>query len=146
MSRADYSDDLDTLDLGRWRGQVASAIRGQRGQRLLRDMLAAMDAMPERRLIAAELEADGEVCALGAVGRYRHVDMTDLDPGESDDVAAAFDIAEQLAREVVHLNDDCGGGRIVAGEWQPETPEQRWVRMRKWVVEQIRAEQHTTKP
>jgi hypothetical protein len=45
MSRSGYSDDLDPLALGRWRGRVASAMRGKRGQAFLREMLAAMDAM-----------------------------------------------------------------------------------------------------
>jgi hypothetical protein len=39
----------------RWRGAVASAIRGGRGQAFLREMLAAMDAMPVKRLVANEL-------------------------------------------------------------------------------------------
>jgi hypothetical protein len=140
MSRSQYHDDLDPLDLGRWRGQVASAIRGKRGQRLLRDLLAALDAMPDKSLIVAELETDGEVCALGALGRARGMDMSELDPDEPEDVAAAFDIAEQLAREIVWVNDECGGGKIVAGKWQPETHEERWTRVRAWVAKQIRAQ------
>ena len=139
MSRSGYHDDLDNWQLIMYRGRVASAIRGKRGQKLLRDLLVALDAMPVKRLITQELEADGEVCALGAAGRYRGVDMASLDPDEPEDVAAAFDIAECLAREVVYINDECGFGRPVDGKWQPETPEQRWHRVRAWVAEQIRA-------
>ncbi len=63
MSRSGYSDDLDSWALIRWRGQVASAIRGRRGQAVLRDLLAALDAMPEKALVASELETpQGEVC------------------------------------------------------------------------------------
>jgi len=71
---------------------------------------------------------DGDVCALGALGRVRGLDMTDLDPEEPEGVAAAFDIASPLAREIVYINDECCGN---------ETPEQRWTRMRKWVEAQI---------
>ncbi len=129
MSRSGYSDDIDQWDLIRWRGQVASAIRGQRGQKLLREMLAALDAMPDKTLVTGDLETEeGEVCALGALGKVRGIDMQKLDPTEPDDVAAAFDIAPQLAREIVYENDE---------GWHNETPEQRWVRMRKWVAAQI---------
>jgi hypothetical protein len=37
MSRSGYSDDLENWSLIRWRGAVASAIRGRRGQAFLRE-------------------------------------------------------------------------------------------------------------
>ena len=132
MSRSGYCDDLDDdLAFGRWRGQVASAIRGKRGQKALRDLIAALDAMPYKVLITEELQdVEGDVCALGALGNARGINMTDLDPDEPDDVAAAFDIATQLAKEIVYENDE--GGRY----WT-ETPEQRYKRMRQWVESHI---------
>lgn len=130
MSRSDYSEDLDMWDLIRWRGQVASAIRGKRGQKLLRDLAAALDAMPVKALIADELQTeDGAYCALGVLGAARNLDMRDLDPQDAKGVSATFDIAPQLAREIVYENDE--------GGWHNETPEARWVRMRKWVQSQI---------
>ncbi len=54
--------------------------------------------------------------------------MAELDPEESVEVAAKFDIAEQLAREIVYMNDETG--------WD-QTPEERYVRMRNWVASQI---------
>lgn len=45
MSRSGYSEELDQWDLIRWRGQVASAIRGKRGQAFLRAMLAALSLL-----------------------------------------------------------------------------------------------------
>lgn len=130
MSRHNYSDDLDQWDLIRWRGQVASAIRGKRGQRLLLDLIAALDAMPEKVLIAEDLiDAEGDVCALGAVGVRRGISMGKLDPEEPETVAEAFDIAEQLAREIAYVNDE--GGRY------GETPQERWRRVRAWAVRLI---------
>jgi len=129
MSRSGYSEDLDNWQLIKWRGMVASAIRGKRGQKFLTELLAALDAMPEKRLIADELEAEGEVCAIGALGRVRGVDMSELDPECPDQVASVFDIAECLAQEVVYENDECS-------RYQ-ETPEQRWTRMRAWLVSKI---------
>jgi len=49
MTRHGYVDDSeDTLAYGRWRAQVQSAIRGKRGQAFLKELAAAMDAMPEK--------------------------------------------------------------------------------------------------
>ena len=132
MSRSGYTDDDEGMPLALWRGIVASATRGKRGQQFFRDLLAALDAMPHKRLIAHELAKDGEVCAIGSLGAARGVDMAKLDPEEPCDVARAFNIATPLAQEVVYENDE-------NGPWsRDESPEQRWTRMRAWVAAQIR--------
>jgi len=41
MSRSGYSDDCDVWALIRWRGAVKSAIRGARGQAMLRELIQA---------------------------------------------------------------------------------------------------------
>lgn len=130
MSRSGYSDDLDNWSMIKWRGMVASATRGKRGQKLFRELAAALDAMPEKRLIAHELKQDTEYCALGVLGAARGIDMEKLDPTESEDIGDAFNIAAPLAQEIFYQND----------EWGPhgETPEQRWERMRMWVQKNIR--------
>lgn len=132
MSRSGYIDDYDDdyLALGRWRGQVISAIRGKRGQVFLKDLLDALDNLPEKALIRNELEdTAGDVCALGALGKARNLDMRNVDPEDYETIGPLFGIADPLAREIVYKNDECG--------WH-ETPEQRFIRLRKWVVEQIR--------
>lgn len=139
MSRSGYSDDGDNLAM--WRGMVASATRGKRGQQFFRDLLAALDAMPKKRLIAHELQqADGEVCAIGALGAARGVDMAKIDPECPEQVAPLFNIAECLAQEVVYMNDE-----RFDYHWDRQThtrieytPEERWGNMRAWVAEQIR--------
>lgn len=128
MSRSGYSDDCDGWELIRWRGTVAKATKGARGQTLLRELLEALDAMPQQRLIEGELELNGEVCALGCIGQRRGVDMSDLEPEDSDAVAGVFNIAPALVKEIVFMNDE---------GWYAETPEQRWTRMRSWVATQI---------
>jgi hypothetical protein len=129
MSRSGYSDDIDQWDLIRWRGAVKAATRGKRGQRLLRDLAEALDAMPVKALIAHELENEhGEVCALGAVGKARGIDMSRLDAEEPSEVAHAFDIAQALAQEVAYMNDEA---------WHGLTPEKRWLRVRSWVAENL---------
>ena len=127
MSRSGYSDDCDGWSLIRWRGAVASAIRGKRGQAFLREMLAALDALPERKLIARELVEDGAVCALGAVGKARGTDMSTVDPDDHEKVANVFGVPHSLACEVMYENDD----------YYSETPEMRFTRMRRWVECQL---------
>lgn len=129
MSRSGYSDDCERWDLICWRGTVASAIRGQRGQAFLQEMRVALDRLPEPKLITEELEQDGAVCALGAVGKLRGVDMGDLDPDDRETVAARFGIPHTLACEIFYENDE-GGYR--------ETPEGRFLRMREWCDRHIR--------
>lgn len=132
MSRSGYSDECDGWDLIRWRGAVASAIRGKRGQEFLRELAEALDAMPEKRLIASELESAGEFCALGVVGAARGLDMTGINIEDRSSVANAFGIAEAMAAEIMFEND---GGFC---HWSDKTPEQRWQHMRSWVQSQMK--------
>lgn len=146
MSRSGYTDDLDDQwEFIKWRGQVASAIRGKRGQAFLLEMWKAMQALPEHKLIANELETEGAVCAIGAVGKARGVDMSKLDPEDYERVAATFGIPHQLAQEIVYMNDEAfdyygyeaeGPNRYGrAGVWmrRPYTPEERFEKMKAWI-------------
>lgn len=125
MSRSGYSDDCENVQL--WRGAVRRATIGYRGQHLLKKLLAALDAMPTKRLIADDIKNEaGEVCALGA-----------LDPNaesyDDEDLAKHFGVARALAAEIVYENDE----HFPYWTKQTETPEQRWTRMRAWVAAQI---------
>ena len=137
MSRSGYSNDGELWDLIRWRGAVKAAIRGKRGQAFLAELLAALDAMPARRLIAEFLVCEqGDVCALGAVGKARGLPALDLlDPEEHDLLGNVFGIAPALVAEIEYLNDDDDG-------YCTEAPEDRWRRMRAWVVKQIKEPAH----
>ena len=136
MSRSGYTHDIDDpLHLGRWRAAVNSALRGRRGQAFLKEMLAALDALPAKRLVRDTLEVElgmpfhrGDVCAIGSVGRVRGLDMSGIDPYDNEHIAAQFGIAHAMACEVMYWNDECR---------RRETPEQRFDRMRKWIVETI---------
>ena len=89
--------------------------------------------MPEKRLIAHELQSkDGAVCALGALGRERGINMQPIDPEDAVKVAAVFDVATPLAREIVYQNDEAAYGN--------ETPEARYQRVLAWVQSNIREE------
>ena len=131
MSRSGYSDDLDMWALVRWRGAVSSAISGMRGQAFLRELLAALDSLPAKRLIAHELtNMKGEVCAIGSVGVRRGIDMSTIDPESREQVAETFGIAKALAAELAYINDEVGPC------WE-QTPEKRFKLVRAWVVRQL---------
>lgn len=136
MSRSGYSDDCDGAALALWRGAVNSAINGVRGQKLLCELVKAMDAMPVKRLVSQELvTVEGEFCALGVVGCHRGIveKLKGLDPDDREHVARIFDIAPALAAEIVYMNDEA------SPYWsREETPEQRWIRMREWAQSNIR--------
>ncbi|MGQ2994239.1 hypothetical protein [Variovorax sp.] len=165
MSRSGYIDDGDcddVLAMGRWQGQVASAIRGKRGQAALRELAAAMDAMPVKALAAESLvTADGEFCTLGVLGQARGIDMAPIDPEDWDAVAKAFNLAPAMVREIVYENDEgistydwvdveiCGPVRPYHPEWGRHhvsvrvdvaaevVARKRWNRMRKWVADHL---------
>lgn len=158
MSRSGYCDDFgddDPLELGRYRAQVMSAIRGKRGQTLLRELLAALDAMPDKQLVAGELEADGQFCALGVVGQARGLNLASIDTYDVESLGPKFNIAEQLAREIMWVNDD----HVSATKWveveicgpiqswrdrfygfnapNENAGAERWAEVRNWVAQHI---------
>jgi hypothetical protein len=162
MSRSGYTDDCDNLGL--WRGAVERSIRGKRGQAALRELAAAMDAMPNKSLAAESLvTADGEFCTLGVLGQIRGVDMNPLDPEDWDSVAAAFNLAPAMVREIVYENDEAINSYkwvdvVICGPMRPylyphyerhersvrvEIPTdvvaaKRWRHMRDWVESNIK--------
>lgn len=137
MSRSGYCEDgeSDNPVCLLWPSIIRRAVNGKRGQAFLKEMLAALDAMPEKKLIEAELHdpQTGSVCAIGSVGLKRGVDMSKLDPEDALGIAKAFGIAPTLVREIEYINDD-------DFTWGDVSPEARWERVRKWVASQIKAE------
>lgn len=134
MSRSGYIDDCDDQwSLIRWRGAVAAAIRGRRGQAFLRELIAALDAMEVKELHAHELRTEeGNVCALGAVAQARGMDVSQLDPEDTKGVAMAFGLPDALTREIVYMNDEIG--------FRGTNPAERWKWMREWAASNLRRE------
>ena len=145
MSRSGYSDDCENLGL--WRGTVERAIRGKRGQALLKELEAALVAMPEKKLCSESfaIAATGEVCALGAVALKRRLDagmdkataLADIEKKypEYEQAEAAckeFDIAGALAKEITYINDEYYSRHA--------NQEQRYENVLKWVRENIKKE------
>lgn len=134
MSRSGYDDGHEGVNL--WRGTVDRALNGKRGQRFLRDLITALDELPSQELISGKLQDTeaGGFCALGAVGRYRGVDLEPLEEfaewGDGVELGEAFDIARHLALEAEFINDEAGPFA--------ETPRARWERVRAWAVSNLR--------
>jgi len=122
MSRSGYTNDDEDGTRNLWRSNVDRTLAGKRGQAFLREMLAALDAMPVKELVTdvilEEGAEEGAVCAIGSVAEPR-------------DVAAIF------VQEVAHENDEVGD-RWVGDRRVHETPAERWTRMRKWVASHVR--------
>lgn len=139
MSRHGYTEDCDGdfLELGRWRGIVASATRGRRGQAFFRALRDALDAMPEKALDAGlVIGPHGACCAIGALLREREVPYLGKLVGANEyelqdwneTIADDLDVHHALVGEVAAKND---WGRF------GETAAERWARMRRWVEVQI---------
>ncbi len=125
--RCGYVDDIDQKDLAMWRGRVASSIRGKRGQKLLSDLIVALDAMPVKELIEGELVRDKEVCSLGAVAVLRGIDLSEYSPEDHEGLSSVLDVAPCLIQEVEFMND----------EWGVQSPESRWKLMRNWAQKNL---------
>jgi hypothetical protein len=125
MSRHGYRDDCwdddNNIHIINYRGAVASAFRGARGQAFMQEMLESMAALPTQELVAGELVGTTmtsyghwgmfEVpcaCALGSVALRRGMDVSNLDIEDYTAVAAAFGISEAMAREIMYENDEYG--------------------------------------
>jgi len=131
MSRSGYSEDCEYLEL--YRANVDRSIGGKRGQAFLREMIESLDAMPQRELAEVIFvdEDSGECCALGAVALSRGVENPGrLNYEDPQEAGYVLGIPWMIACEVAHENDD--------GALGPETPSERWVRMRVWAQEHLK--------
>lgn len=154
--RINYSDEED------WPGQFAlwdancrRSIKGKVGQQELRELKAALLAMPEKRLIRdALVNEDGECCAIAAYGRHKGLDLSKFDPEyDSDEVGIAGGMPRLVAWKIVALNDiefdtvwEVAHGPIQRGHGiykggipliRDVTPEERWQRMLSWINKQL---------
>lgn len=130
MNRSEYTDDCDERRVDRWRRKVDAAIHGPEGQTFLRELAAALDALPDKWLIDGSLlNDDGDCCAIGAVCKARGMDTERMDDDGMECVAERLGVPWPLAAEIFDVND---GLR--------ETPVARWHRMRRWVDRHITQE------
>jgi hypothetical protein len=130
-----------------WEQTCRNAIRGQKGQAVLRELKEALLGLPQQRLIDGAFSREGEVCALGALARHRFAAGQKICWGESV-IASLPQLEERLGDDLeedfitLDLGERMGLKRALAlaisfendeGTWASETPEQRYWRILRWV-------------
>ena len=161
MSRSglyEYDGD-DPLAYGRWRAQVKSAINGKRGQAFLRDLLSALDALPEKRLVSGDLVFDGspefpfptqyEDVIVGAdelvTGRGERVRVGESCALGALGISRGLDMRKFHQSDPQFIADALDVAHQLAREviWENDencgalSPEQRFAHMRAWVASKI---------
>ncbi len=103
MSRSWDEDDGDGLPYELWAHATMLALRGKRGRGWLRELEAALLALPEKKLLSRRIaDEQGNVCAIGALYRHRKLAegqtpeqiMSDLVMLDDDGVASEYEITE----------------------------------------------------
>ena len=117
-----------------WEANCRRSIRGRRGQAELKQLEAALRALPQQRLTKDTLVEGDDVCAIGAYARYKGFTLADYDPeDETDQVGVAAGMPRLVAWSVVAQNDlHCNtfwGIPLV----RDMTPEERYVKVLAWV-------------
>lgn len=156
--RISYSDEEDVPgQFALWQANCTRSLKGKKGQAALRELEAALLALPDKRLIAEKLiDSDGEVCALGALAKYKghalvaakpededEYDEIDLD-GEMEEFGVELGVPRLVAWKIVERNDVVIDGHYdystgPRGVWVPATPEERYEKILAWVQRQLAA-------
>jgi len=158
MSRVSYSDDEDYPgQYALWQANCERSARGKVGQRVLREMEAALLALPSPRLIANAVSLRGEVCAVGAYLAAKKAQQAGTDIAsaiatieqecgdedaqsynETDELGTAAGMPRLVAWKLVALNDiEVPHGRYRSGVYVETTPEERYAEVLAWVRSQI---------
>lgn len=154
--RINYTDEEDRPgQFELWQANCRRSLQGKTGQQELRELEAALAALPVKRLIHGALEDEhGGVCAIAAYAKHKGHDISKADPeDESDIVGIEAGMPRLVAWKVVEMNDlrfddyywdtaegptwdpfSKGGGYQVR---LPCTPEKRYELMLAWVRSEL---------
>jgi len=115
-----------------WQANCERSLKGRKGQTALRELETALLALSSKRLIAQELQnAEGDVCAIGALAKYRGREEKDFiaDPEyEMQEVGVELGMPRLVAWKVVEVNDL---------EYAHLSPEARYMRVTEWIQRQL---------
>lgn len=155
--RINYTDEEERPgQFALWDANCRRSMRGKAGQRELRELEAALLALPEKRLIdGALVDDEGGVCAIACYAKHKGVDLSNFDPeDESDEAGIAGGMPRLVAWQVVAFNDlhcdtvwEVALGPIQRGHGQykggiphvrPMTPEERYEKVLAWVRRELR--------
>lgn len=149
VMRIRFSEDEDYPNASiLWEANQERSLKSRKGQAALRRLEAALLALPEPKLIADAIEADGMVCGLGALAKFEdYQDIPELPQQPAEDasheawdewfsedqsavtedamlaLAEALDIPKLVAVAIIYENDN---------EWRVKTPEQRYDHLLRW--------------
>lgn len=162
--RISYSEDEDFPgQFALWEANSRRSLAGKKGQAALRELEQALLALPEKKLIANKLQdAEGQVCALGALAKYKGRELAVLGSDEEDEwedydgfgqmeeVGVELGVPRLVAWRIVALNDieidghyeDVAGpplyGYRLPGVFVAATPEERYEKVLAWVRNRIK--------
>jgi len=117
IPEGECDDEEDQRRYALQAANLARQIKGKRGQAFLRELLTALEALPEKVLIEGHVSEDGMVCTFGALALKRRTDAGE--PRES--------VLADLESVVVHLHDENGD--------EPEDYEPMW----EWAERELAA-------
>ena len=123
--RIGYAEDEDYPgQFGLWQGNCTRSIQGKAGQAALRELEAALLALPDKRLIAHKMvDREGDVCAIGALAKHKGRDVVaetrsqlaeigidhfddEIDgDGEMEEIGMELGMPRLVAWKVVEMND-----------------------------------------
>lgn len=142
MIRIRYSEDEDFPgQFGLWQANCVRSLQSKKGQAALRELESALLALPDKRLIEGEMiDADGEVCPIGALAKYKGRDLL-AEPhigaqdefdgdGEMEEIGVELGMPRLVAWKVVFKNDI---------DLEGVTPESRYAIVLAWVQRQLKA-------
>lgn len=103
-SRFEYDDEATEEDMEEWFARVDDVVASADGQRGVRAVLAALEALPSQRLITGVTRWGREVCALGATIAHRAV----LDGASWDEALALVPSFVDPDLAAVMVEESCG--------------------------------------
>lgn len=137
--RIRFSEDEDFNNAAiLWEANQERSLKSRKGQLALRRLEAALLALPEPKLIADAIEADGLVCGLGALAKHENYqgslalpEASWNDWGSGPEIenamlalAEALDVPKLVAIAIIYNNDN---------DFCVRTPEDRYSYLLKWV-------------
>ena len=132
--RLSYSEDEDFAgQFFLWQANCERSLRGRQGQVELKELRAALLALPQKRLILGLLEDEqGDLCAIGAYAKRKGLDLSKYDvDSDTPDVGIEGGMPRLVAWKVVEMNDI---------EFDHLTPEKRYEQMLAWVESKLNHE------
>ena len=140
-----------------WEANLERSLKGRKGQAALRELEAALLALPDKRLIANEtVSTDGAVCAIAALARHRGYqgDMAlpkrpnwDDDNDDDSPYWDEFEYEEAVESAMLNIATDLGVPPMVAkaiiyknDDDYVKTPEARYQKMLRWTQRYIQRE------